>query len=62
MNDCAYMEMEAEYENWAEQLYQDHLEYSFYDFLKKRKEDCAPLKAYSLPKNLHGIHSFWEVS
>lgn len=50
------------YGSFADQTYQDYLEYSFYEFLLEMQEECMVPKPYSLPINTATIKQFWEVA
>ena len=61
---CDYYieEIEHDYEQCAEQDYQDYLVYIFHEFLYDMKTKCIPPRTYNVSFDLKTVHSFWEVA
>ena len=61
MSDYCYMERENSYENWAEQLHQNHLEDLYNEFLAEREEAYIASKKDELSENQNSNIFSWEV-
>ncbi len=61
MSDSCYMERGNSYEDWAEQLHQEHLEDSYNEFLAEREEAYIASKEDELSENQNSNVFSWEV-